>query len=51
MARGRNAARVEQALVISNHTARAHILRIYKKLGRHSQQEVIDLVEERVAGR
>ena len=49
MARGRNSAGIEKALVISNHTARAHVLNIYRKLGIHSQEAVLDLVEERVA--
>ena len=48
MARGRNAAYIEEQLVVSNHTARAHILNIYKKTDLHSQQAVIDSVEQRV---
>lgn len=48
MARGRNAAYIEEQLVVSNHTARAHILNIYKKMGLHSQQAVIDSIEGRV---
>lgn len=49
IAKGRNASFIEQELVISNHTARAHILRIYKKLDLHSHQEVMNYVEARVA--
>lgn len=48
MARGRNAAYIEERLVVSNHTARAHILSIYKKMDLHSQQAVIDSIEARV---
>lgn len=51
MARGRNASYIEKHLVISNHTARAHILKIYKKLDLHSQQAVIDYIEARVSGK
>ena len=49
MAKGRNSAAIEKALVISNHTARAHVLSIYRKLDLHSQQAVLDYVDERVA--
>lgn len=45
LARGRNATHIEQKLVISHHTVKSHIYRIYQKMGVHSQQELIDLVE------
>jgi len=45
LAKGRNAAYIERTLVISGHTAKTHIYRIYKKLGIGTQQELIDLVE------
>jgi DNA-binding CsgD family transcriptional regulator len=45
LAKGRNAEYIEKKFVISNHTAKAHIYNIYKKLGIHSQQDLIDLVE------
>ncbi len=45
LAKGRNAAFIENELVVSNHTVKAHIYRIYQKLGIHSQQELIDLVD------
>lgn len=48
MARGRNAAYIEKKLVVSNHTARARILNIYKKRGLRSQQATIDSAEARV---
>lgn len=45
LARGRNATHIESKLVISHHTVKSHIYRIYQKTGVHSQQELIDLVE------
>ena len=46
LAKGRNAAHIEEELVISNHTVRSHMLNIYRKLDIHSQQELIDMVEQ-----
>lgn len=46
LVRGRNAAYIADTFVISNSTAKAHIHNIYRKLDIHSQQELIDLVEE-----
>ncbi|MDR1358218.1 MAG: helix-turn-helix transcriptional regulator [Coriobacteriales bacterium] len=46
LAKGRNAAFIENELVVSNHTVKAHIYRIYQKLGIHSQQELIDVVDK-----
>lgn len=45
LARGRNTAFIQDHLVISPHTVKAHVSAIYKKTGLHSQQELIDLVE------
>lgn len=45
LARGRNASYLQESLHISRNTAKTHIARIYAKLGVHSQQELIDLVE------
>lgn len=45
LARGRNTAYIQEELVISPHTVKAHTYAIYKKLDLHSQQELIDLVE------
>lgn len=45
LARGRNTAYIQEELVISPHTVKAHTYAIYKKLELHSQQELIDLVE------
>ena len=49
LAKGRNAPYIEDALVVSYHTVKAHIYRIYQKLDVHSQQELINRVEDRVS--
>lgn len=46
LAKGRNAEYIQKELTISSHTAKSHIYQIYRKLGVHSQQELIDLVEQ-----
>lgn len=46
LARGRNAAYIQEALVISPHTVKSHIYNIYRKLDIHSQQKLMDFVEE-----
>ncbi len=48
LAKGRNATFIANDLVISEHTAKAHIYRIYQKIGVHTQQELIDAVEGRI---
>lgn len=45
MARGRNRKVISQELVISEETTKSHINGIYRKLGIHSQQELLDLTE------
>jgi DNA-binding CsgD family transcriptional regulator len=45
LAKGRNADYITQELVISLHTAKAHIYNIYQKMGVHSRQELIDIIE------
>ncbi|MEI3376972.1 MAG: helix-turn-helix transcriptional regulator [Coriobacteriales bacterium] len=45
LSRGRNAAYIEEELVVSSNTVKSHMLNIYRKLGVHSQQELISLVE------
>lgn len=45
IAQGRNAEYVAHALVISVSTVQTHIRNIYQKLGVHSRQELIDLIE------
>ena len=45
LAKGRNARYIAGELIISDGTARTHIMHIYQKLGVHTQQELIDVVE------
>lgn len=46
LAKGRNAAYIQQELWISIHTVKTHIANIYRKLEVHSIQEVLDMVDE-----
>lgn len=48
LAKGRNAAYIQNKLFISQHTVKAHIYAIYKKTGEHSQQGLMDMVEDYV---
>ena len=45
LAKGRNAAYIQQELWISIHTVKTHIANIYRKLEVHSIQEVLDMVD------
>jgi DNA-binding CsgD family transcriptional regulator/MFS family permease len=45
LARGRNANYIKNKLVVSSYTAKSHIYNTYGKLGVHSQQDLIDMVE------
>jgi DNA-binding CsgD family transcriptional regulator len=45
LARGRNVAYIQDHYTISRNTVKSHIKHIYAKLGVHSHQELIDLVE------
>lgn len=45
LARGYSRRAIEEKLVLSQNTIKAHVRSIYRKLDVHSQQEVIDLVE------
>lgn len=45
LAKGRNAEYIQNELVVSRHTAKAHIYHIYQKTGVHSRQALIDLLE------
>lgn len=47
LARGRNVGFIQEHFVISRNTVKTHVKRIYKKLDVHSQQELIDLAEEK----
>lgn len=45
LAKGRNAEFIQNELVVSRHTAKAHIYHIYQKTGVHSRQDLIDMLE------
>ncbi len=45
LVRGRNAKHIAEKLFISESTTKTHISNIYRKLGIHSQQELLDLLE------
>lgn len=45
LARGRNNQYIQDELTLTRNTVKTYIKRIYGKLGVHSQQELIDLVE------
>lgn len=45
LAKGRNAEHISRELTISSNTAKTHIYNVFQKLGIHSQQELIDMVE------
>ena len=51
LARGRNVRFIEEELVVSYNTVKTHVSHIYAKLGVHSHQELIDLVEQGDASR
>lgn len=46
LARGRNNAYLQKRFIISPHTAKSHIYNIYRKMDIHSQQKLMDFVEE-----
>lgn len=46
LAKGRNAAWIQEELTISPHTVKSHIYNIYRKLDIHSQQKLMSFVEE-----
>lgn len=46
LVRGRNARYLQDQLGITRNTAKSHIAHIYAKLGVHSQQELIDFVDQ-----
>lgn len=45
LSKGRNAEFIQNALFISNHTVKTHIYNIYRKMGIHSLQELLDLLD------
>lgn len=46
LAKGRNSAFIQEKLVISQNTVKSHIARVYRKLDIHSQQKLMDFVEQ-----
>ena len=46
LARGRDAAYIQEQLTVSRNTVKAHVKHIYAKLDIHSHQDLIDLVED-----
>ncbi|MBX9032418.1 response regulator transcription factor [Gordonibacter massiliensis (ex Traore et al. 2017)] len=49
LAKGRSVKYISAKLVISEHTTKTHVYRIYKKLEINGQQELLDMVEENLA--
>ncbi len=47
LARGRNAAYIQEELTLTRNTVKSYVSDVYHKLGVHSHQELIDLVEGR----
>lgn len=47
LAQGRSRKEVSETLVVSPHTVRTHIQRIYEKIGVHSYQQLLNLLENR----
>ena len=45
LAKGYSTAKIEEQLVVSSHTVKAHIYGIYQKTDVHSRQELIELIE------
>ena len=45
-AKGRDAAYIQQELVLTHSTVSSHRQHIYAKLGVHSQQELLDVLSE-----
>lgn len=45
LAKGRNAAYIQAELALTRNTAKSYVADVYRKLGVHSHQELIDLVE------
>lgn len=49
LARGRNRKYISEELTVSEETVKSHASSIYRKLGIHNQQELLDVVESRAA--
>lgn len=48
LARGRNASYIARALCISLDTAKTHIKNIYRKLDIHTQQDLLDMIDQTI---
>ena len=46
LARGRTKAHIAKTLYVTENTVRSHVRNIYAKLGVHTRQELIDLIEQ-----
>lgn len=46
LAKGYSTSYIEETLIVSNHTVKAHIYNIYRKTNVHTRQELIELIEE-----
>ena len=46
LAQDKSIAEVEEALVISNGTAKSHIRHIYAKLDVHAREEIVEMVRD-----
>ena len=49
LARGHNAAYVQEKLCITRSTAKSHMNKIYRKLDIHTQQELLMMMEDELA--
>ncbi|MDR1185077.1 MAG: helix-turn-helix transcriptional regulator [Coriobacteriales bacterium] len=45
LVKGRNRASISKTLYISDNTTRTHMKNIYRKMGIHSHQELLDIME------
>ncbi|WP_253904672.1 helix-turn-helix transcriptional regulator [Adlercreutzia sp. ZJ473] len=45
LAKGRNAKHIAERLYVADRTVKTHTYHIYQKMGIHSQQELMDIVE------
>ena len=50
LVKGRNARHIADQLYVAERTVKTHTYHIYQKMGIHSQQELIDIVEAQEAG-
>lgn len=46
LAKGYSTSKIEETLVVSNHTVKAHVYGIYQKTDVHSRQELIERIEQ-----